>query len=222
MCRHCVARQNFRRIKSARSATSLVALSAKHGPVGSLSLDQGQRTSRTWNTRFDVSRLPLGERWALQRFLTFTTSTNALDERRLARRAKGSGGREYRKNFIDQNFDVYSVEYTFADGAKMFLEGRTMSGCAQEFASYAHGTKGSAVISSNSHTPARCRIFQDQNLTSRNPVWKFGPEEPNPYQVEWEDLIGAIRENKPYNEVKRGAEASLVPAWAAWQPTPEE
>ena len=34
--------------------------------------------------------------------------------------------------------------------------------------------------------------------------------EPNPYQLEWDDLIDAIRKDKPYNEVKRGAEASLV------------
>ena len=30
------------------------------------------------------------------------------------------------------------------------------------------------------------------------------------YQVEWDELIDAIRQDKPYNEVKRGAEASLV------------
>ena len=36
--------------------------------------------------------------------------------------------------------------------------------------------------------------------------------EPDPYQVEWDDLITAIRQDKPYNEVKRGAEASLVTA----------
>jgi len=28
--------------------------------------------------------------------------------------------------------------------------------------------------------------------------------------LEWNDLIDAIREDKPYNEAKRGAEASLV------------
>jgi hypothetical protein len=28
--------------------------------------------------------------------------------------------------------------------------------------------------------------------------------------VEWDELIGAIRQDKPYNEAKRGAEASLV------------
>ena len=32
----------------------------------------------------------------------------------------------------------------------------------------------------------------------------------NPYQNEWDDLIEAIRNDKPYNEVKRGVEAGLV------------
>ncbi len=41
-------------------------------------------------------------------------------------------------------------------------------------------------------------------------VWAFPQPEPNPYQLEWDDLIDAIRKDKPYNEVKRGAEASLV------------
>jgi hypothetical protein len=86
-----------------------------------------------------------------------------------------------------------------------------MPGCRQEFASYAHGTKGSAVISSNSHTPARCRTYKSQHINKKSDqIWAFGTEEPNPYQVEWEDLVEAIRQNKPYNEVKRGAEASLV------------
>ena len=61
---------------------------------------------------------------------------------------------------LDQNFDSYSVEYTFADGAKFFLEGRTMPGCHNEFASYAHGSRGSAVISISGHHPARCRIHR--------------------------------------------------------------
>jgi hypothetical protein len=34
--------------------------------------------------------------------------------------------------------------------------------------------------------------------------------EHNPYQNEWNDLVDAIRHDKPYNEVKRGVEASLV------------
>ena len=57
-------------------------------------------------------------------------------------KAKASGGRHYRGDYVDQNFDTYSVEYTFADGTKLFLEGRNIPGCHQEFASYAHGTEG--------------------------------------------------------------------------------
>jgi predicted dehydrogenase len=124
--------------------------------------------------------------------------------------AKGSGARCYRADYIDQNFDTYSVEYTFADGSKLFLEGRNIDGCNQEFASYAHGSKGSAVISSNSHSPARCRIYKGQNMRRSDITWAFPQPEPNPYQVEWDDLIHAIRKDKLYNEVKRGAEASLV------------
>ena len=61
-------------------------------------------------------------------------------------KAHAQGGRHYRdEDAIDQNFDSYSVEYTFADGAKLFYDGRNMKNCKQEFAAYAHGTKGSAA-----------------------------------------------------------------------------
>ena len=33
---------------------------------------------------------------------------------------------------------------------------------------------------------------------------------PNPYRTEWQDLMDAIRNNTPYNEVPRGVQASLV------------
>jgi len=43
-------------------------------------------------------------------------------------------------------------------------------------------------------------------------IWqsKVSRAERSPYQNEWNDLIDAIRQDKPYNEAKRGAEASLV------------
>ena len=132
--------------------------------------------------------------------------------------AHANGGRHYRGKSIDQNFDNYSIEYTFADGTKFFFTSRSESGCYEEFASFAHGTKGSAIISTFMHTPGRVRIFKSQNINPRdfrspNVAWSFSPPdqpEPNPYQLEWDDLIDAIRQNKPYNEVKRGAIASLV------------
>ena len=133
-------------------------------------------------------------------------------------KAHALGGRHYRGDFVDQNLDSYAVEYTYPDGTKLFYDGRNMTGCKAEFASFAHGSKGSAIISTSSHAPGRVRIFKSQNInprdyTSDNVAWAFSrpPEtEPSPYDLEWNDLIGAIRDNRPYNEVKRGVEASLV------------
>lgn len=126
-------------------------------------------------------------------------------------KAHGSGGRHNRGDAVDQNFDNYTIEYTFADDSTLMFVGRSMDGCYNEFASYAHGSKGSAIISTSSHVPARSRIFKGQNVDrEEDMVWAFPPDEPNPYQLEWDHLIDAIREDKPFNEVKRGAEASLV------------
>lgn len=144
--------------------------------------------------------------------------------------AKAIGGRHYdtierngeKLEAVDQNFDSYSVEYTFADGAKAFFDGRNMPGCKQEFAAYAHGTKGSAVISSASHTPARSRLYKDQNINTNyrakpeNLLWAFPSGdrganlEGNPYDIEWEHLLEAIRNDDKYNEVDRGVAASVT------------
>jgi predicted dehydrogenase len=124
--------------------------------------------------------------------------------------AQASGGRHYRGNSVDQNFDNYSMEYTYPDGTKLFYYGRAMNGCKGAFSSYAHGTKGSAIITTSSHYPGKVRTFRGQNMTNENLIWRFPQPEPNPYQLEWDDLIDAIRQDKPYNEAARGAEASLV------------
>ncbi len=124
--------------------------------------------------------------------------------------AQASGGRHYRGDAVDQNFDNYSVEYTYPDGTKFFYYGRAITGCKGGFDSYAHGTKGSAVISTRGHYPGKVRTYKGHNMTRENLIWAFPQPEPSPYQLEWDDLIDAIRQDKPYNEVKRGAEASLV------------
>ena len=124
--------------------------------------------------------------------------------------AQALGGRHYRGNFVDQNFDHYSIEYTFADGTKMNVDGRTMPGCHKDFATYVHGSKGSGIFSSAGHVPAKSRLFKGHSFAKDDMVWAFDKREPNPYQVEWEDLIDAIRQDKPYNEVERGAMASAV------------
>jgi predicted dehydrogenase len=124
--------------------------------------------------------------------------------------AHATGGRHYRGDAVDQNFDNYSVEYTYPDGTKLFYYGRNITGCQGGFASYAHGTKGSAVISTSSHTPGRVRTYKGHKMEKADLLWAFPQPEQSPYQLEWDDLIDAIRQDKPYNEAKRGAEASLV------------
>jgi hypothetical protein len=46
--------------------------------------------------------------------------------------------------------------------------------------------------------------------TEENLLWAYPQPEPNPYDLEWEDLIRAIRQDTPYNEVERGVKASVV------------
>ncbi|MBN2294324.1 MAG: Gfo/Idh/MocA family oxidoreductase, partial [Pirellulales bacterium] len=125
-------------------------------------------------------------------------------------RAHALGGRHYRGDYVDQNLDTYGVEYVFPDGTRFSFDGRSMPGCHNEFASYAHGTKGCAIISTSVHYPGKVRTFKGHNFAKSDMIWAFPQPEPNPYQLEWDDLVDAIRNDKPYNEVKRGAEASLV------------
>ena len=124
--------------------------------------------------------------------------------------AQASGGRHYRRNTLDQNLDTYSVEYTYPDGTKLFYYGRAMDGCKGAFSSYALGTTGSAVISTNSHHPGKVRTYKGHNMSRENLIWRVPQPEPNPYQLEWDDLIDAIRNDIPYNEVERGAISSMI------------
>src|SRR5262245_42275339 len=215
MCRHCAVRAElFKRIKD--------------GEIGNLLLLRAYRMAGVTAMEFSERR-PMGISellYQIKRFHSFLWASGGcysdflihnIDECCWMKdawpiQAKASGGRHFRGNFIDQNFDTYAVEYTFPDGAKLLLEGRSMPGCHQEFASYAHGTKGCATISRAGHSPAHCTMYKGQNFTKANETWRWGKLEPDPYQLEWDHLIDAIRNNKAHDEVKRGTEASLVTA----------
>lgn len=224
MVRHCRARQEL--LKRIRD-----------GQIGDIVAMRGYRMGQGGGTAPprspDVSELT----WQIQRFHAFLWLSGGvfsdyyihqIDECSWMKgawpvEAHAVGGRHYRGDSLDQNFDTYSVQYTYPDGTKLYFDGRNMAGARDEFASYAHGSKGSAVISTMSHTPGITRIYKGQNIprvTNRNQiqglandpnlVWMFPQPEKSPYQWEWDDLMDAIRNDKPYNEVKRGAEASLV------------
>ncbi len=121
--------------------------------------------------------------------------------------AQGMGGRCYAE--AGNLFDHYTVEYTFADGAKLFAFSRHMNNCWNLYADYAHGSKGSAVIMSSLGT-ADPRLYRSQNMVDSEMTWRFGPNEPNPYVVEWQLLLDAIRQDKPHNEARRAAEANMA------------
>jgi predicted dehydrogenase len=132
-------------------------------------------------------------------------------------KAQGVGGRHYRNSpgggvYVDQNFDSYAVEYTFDDGSKFYLEGRCMNGTHPIYSSYAHGSKGIAILANKNDCDPPSRTFKGQNPTRPNMIWEYKTAEGDqgPYQNEWNVLVDAIRNNKPHNEVKQGVEASLV------------
>ena len=223
MVRHCRARQELhKRIQD--------------GQIGDIVAMRGYRMGQGGGTApprpANVSEL----QWQIQRFHAFLWLSGGvfsdyyihqIDECSWMKNAwpveaHAVGGRHYRGDSLDQNFDTYSVQYVYPDGTRLYFDGRNMAGARDEFASYAHGSKGSAVISTLSHTPGITRIYKGQSIprvntrkdlplpADPNLVWAFPQPEKSPYQWEWDDLTDAIRQDKPYNEVKRGAEASLV------------
>jgi len=132
-------------------------------------------------------------------------------------KAQGLGGRHYKKNadsieYVDQNFDTYAVEYTFADGAKMYMDGRGIFGAQPVYKSWAQGTKGIAVVARANDCTGPSSTYKGQNPAAENRLWQSEvPREFNdPYKNEWIALLDAIRNDKPHNEVKRGVEASVV------------
>ena len=121
--------------------------------------------------------------------------------------ALGMGGRCYET--AGNQMDHFSVEYTFADGTKLFAFSRHIDGCWGTYADYAHGSKGSAVIMANLSQP-RSRIYKSQNMVKDQISWQFPGNDPNPYDTEWEVLFDAIRGDRPHNEARRAGEADVA------------
>ncbi len=121
--------------------------------------------------------------------------------------AQGMGGRCFEE--AGSQFDHYTVEYTFADGTKLFTFSRHMHNCWETYADYAHGSKGSAVLMATLGEP-RPKIYKGHQQTRENVLWEFAGRDPNPYVVEWQRLLDAIRQDKPHNEARRAGEAEIA------------
>ena len=121
--------------------------------------------------------------------------------------AQGMGGRVYAE--AGNQFDHYTVEYTFPDGTKLLAFSRHMRGCWETYADYAHGSRGSAVLMATLSDP-RPRIYKSHRMTPEDQIWEYGKPDPNPYHAEWQALLDAIRNDRPHNEARRAGEADVA------------
>jgi len=118
--------------------------------------------------------------------------------------AIGMGGRTT-ADIPGQVFDHQHVEYFFKDGISLNGYARHMAGTPCFYTDYILGTKGMAIVLGGFKIMKNCS-FGSSNET----VWAYKGPTPNPYQVEHQLLIDAIRNDKPYNEGHRAAQAALA------------
>ncbi len=113
--------------------------------------------------------------------------------------ANGMGGREVRTSKEHgEIFDHHGVEYTFADGSKMFSQCRHIPGCWNSVSEFAHGTKGTADISGG-------KLFNEKgDLIFHSKGARGG------HQQEHHNLFADIRAGKRPNEAEYGAKSTMV------------
>lgn len=102
--------------------------------------------------------------------------------------ANGMGGRVNRGNYGDI-FDHHFVEFTYADGTKMYSQSRHEPGTWDAVNEFVHGTKGSRGVA-----------------TGGGPDLESG----NPYVQEHVDLIKAITKDEKLNEGWHAAASSMT------------
>lgn len=111
--------------------------------------------------------------------------------------AQGQGGRvTWLPTQLGDTFDHHAVEFTFADNSKLFAQTRQISGCWCQSTALAYGPEGRADLS--------------RGWIEGQSPWRAKGAMPNPYQVEHDVLMDAIRQDKPYNDVEHAAMATLV------------
>lgn len=94
-----------------------------------------------------------------------------------------------------QIFDHHFVEFTYANGVKMYSQCRHMRNTWTNVSEWAHGSKGFSNCSGS--------------IEGENP-WKFGGRGQNGHQQEQIDLIAAFRKGERYNEGYYGATSSMT------------
>jgi predicted dehydrogenase len=110
--------------------------------------------------------------------------------------ANGMGGRQVRKGKdLGQIYDHHFVEYTYADGSKLFSQCRHIPNCWNAGAVNVHGPAGTADCAGH--------------IEGANP-WKYTGPNVSGHQREHNDLIRYIREDVKHNEGYYGATSSFT------------
>jgi len=137
--------------------------------------------------------------------------------------ANGMGGCQARylgkDKGVGQIFDHHFVEFTYADGTKMFSQCRHMDGCWGGEFQGAHGTEGTSdchggpAPEPGGRRPAAAR--KAQRKAERKPEKKVNVEPAAKKRVgstvqEHIDLIEAIRKDQKHNEGYYGATSSMT------------
>jgi myo-inositol 2-dehydrogenase / D-chiro-inositol 1-dehydrogenase len=115
--------------------------------------------------------------------------------------ARGIGGRQVRVGKdVGEIFDHHAVEFTYANGLKMFSYCHHIPNAWEAFVDYAHGTKGTAELQGYGNN-----VLQVSGQKSQR--WNRGPDG---HQVEMDDLFAALLAGQPYHEGDSAAESSMT------------
>ncbi|MDE2729916.1 MAG: Gfo/Idh/MocA family oxidoreductase [Bacteroidota bacterium] len=115
-------------------------------------------------------------------------------------RAQGQGGRLVRTGMDHgEIYDHHFVEFEYASGARVLSQCRHMPDCMNRVSEGFHGSRGAA--------PSPGEIIG----TSGNVIYKHrDKDDPNPYQVEHDELFAAINAGEfKYEDTQNGAEATM-------------
>ncbi|WP_346858995.1 Gfo/Idh/MocA family oxidoreductase [uncultured Draconibacterium sp.] len=115
-------------------------------------------------------------------------------------KALGFGSRQRR--VTGDQYDNFSVDYTYDDGMKIHSMCRQINGCTTGVYEVFRGTKGESFTSQGGTSTIK-------DLDG-NELFSFDDHETSPYVQEHKDLITCIRQNIPYNQAEETATSVMV------------
>jgi predicted dehydrogenase len=209
MCRHSYSRQALiRKIRDGALGEVQLIRAYRMDPGARMGPFKGGESELLWQIRRPYFFIWTSSAWFIEMMI------HQVDECCWIKdawpiSAEGLGGCEPGSTDCSQNLHTYAIEYTFPDGTKALVNSRNQPSCHNEFATWVHGTRCAAQFSGNVHAPT-VHTYNDQRCVKDNIAWRPENEKMSPYQVEWDVLLTAIRENRAHNEVERAAYTNLA------------